>query len=523
MATTTDEGIRLPNADDVETWLPPELWLNVFDLLAPQDLSTVSRLSNKFHILSRCHLHRRIYIDGGKATTMRVLRCMVLLLRTREMLHYVQELHIVGHGRISNWDPFGLRDQIESLPYWGQSLETVNGILTELQIPDLKDWKSAIRIGSPFAWVAALLPLLPNLKLLRLDYMSVHHGGWPGLMLTHLTSGNVASRTFETKFDRLRLIDYGSNVPSGLALSSWGMDHVRDSIKRQFAGLFRPPRVEHLGLWLRYTDGIFDRPKDGCELNFRSLKSMVLAATDAEELIYDILKQTTGLQTLHLGLAYRDPAKPPFQEQDGIEWIRNGLLMHQKGLENLSLVLELDDVIIESSTWRKELDTSLQPFTHGFFRSFRSLKTLEVPIQVLVGRRNINSPDMNRLLPKSLRKLLLRYDVVEDRSLQVADGGDEEEEEEEDEERNDKPWNDDSIFHCTRRFLDSRRWQTPHLEIIAFRVFDVLPFFVDDATGDVVALSERYGILVEREIWWTTGMWTYWDLGHPLSRWLVEV
>ncbi|RAL06187.1 F-box protein [Aspergillus ibericus CBS 121593] len=126
------------------------------------------------------------------------------------------------------------------------------------------------------------------------------------------------------------------------------------------------------------------------------------------------------------------------------------------------------------------------------------LKTLEVPVQVLMGFNNLDEQNMSGVLPRSLQKLTLQWDVPECQGPIIL-----------------HDWSPIRIFNCLQRFLNlpDRSVQVPDLTQIVIRFPAPCPtgeFDLDLLDCD--QLTEDYGILVQAKMDRMTG--GYWALKH---------
>ncbi|PWY96648.1 hypothetical protein BO94DRAFT_619740 [Aspergillus sclerotioniger CBS 115572] len=479
--------------------LPDEIWVSVFDYLEPKSVANLSLTSFRWHKLSRAHLYRELHWHWGSIPRYRIAQHMITLFRYPHLLKYVQEVEIyskesrlgANHSHVISWP----KEQLDYKLLKRALLDTVKGT----GVPDQRAWQEAIENKDPYAYVALLLPNPPNLRSLKLDYSFVAMGGWPGLMLTHLTSSQIVDSRFEGAFNRLEVLDYGSNVPDLI------YDHFKrdlnllpDPRPEEFLGLFRLKGLKHLGVWLRWSNVMFEA-SPGTHWNLAQLQTLVLVRSRmGEAAVPKILQLTKSLRSLHLGLVYRND---DLVFDNPVQYVRDGLMMLIGQLEHLSIDFHypsrFDGDYGTADEWQKRFD-----HLHAFLKSFTKLKTLELPIEMLLGFKDLSQQNMSGLLPKSLEKLALRDDLMAlvPESFDSTEFGE---------------WKENSMFECVQRFLKlpDQALQVPHLKQIVIRLgkgYGPLLFqHFEIELLSCTELTKDYGILVQgRAGHMTPGYWT---------------
>lgn len=125
-----------------------------------------------------------------------------------------------------------------------------------------------------------------------------------------------------------------------------------------------------------------------------------------EEQFPDLLPQTPNFRTFYLGLAYLWGKSCP---------LRNGAAVLQ-GLHSVSRTIEVLSFYFEyypasrGGYYFDEDDTKLrEPFRH-FLLQFPRLRSVEVPITMLLGKNLAMAVDICTVLPSTIQHLRLQWD-----------------------------------------------------------------------------------------------------------------
>lgn len=354
-------------------------------------------------------------------------------------------------------------------------------------MPDLRTRRTGSKLSKKeifFAFATVFISQIPNIKCLCLDYSFVWLDGYPGRMAKHAL---FSPDTALSKFESLQLVDYGGNVSSPETWT-WDSEQIQDSFPAscnndQFLAWFHLPSLRHLEVWLRDITGLKKKPVT----NLTRLQTLILArATIAEEDVTILLAQTQSLRNLHLGLACDRRNRQHFPNDklivQAFESVRNTV-------ENLSIGFEFypcreDD---HGEEKREELQ---EPFC-GMLNNFSNLRTVEIPITILLGANPEEAPDLGTVLPSTLYKLGLKNDLVSHIGYL---------------------WGASSILDRVHDSLATKDWRssTPQLQDIRFGL--CLNYDLDVLSGNVRQLQitcEEEGISCDiADAGFSSGFWT---------------
>jgi hypothetical protein len=192
----------------------------ILDILPFQALLSLSKTSHALRASAEPFLYRSIHWDWKHP----LLERMLMLLRTLSDRPYVA--NYIWHVSMNNWRaPFQTEETIQIGSSDGDwvakqhrfrpTLRWARMLVRAAKYPAKmeQEWVTFLSNGDEHAYATILLSLLHNLRSLRLDFLFVvKNGGMPGTMLHHSLFGNSPPGLL-SRFTKLEMVDYGSNVP----------------------------------------------------------------------------------------------------------------------------------------------------------------------------------------------------------------------------------------------------------------------------------------------------------------------
>lgn len=385
--------------------------MDILDLLPIQDLLSISSVSKNLYDLVQPLIYRTISWNWDTIPTRRILRLLRATLKHPQLAAHIQHVAMLTSPEIKMDD-----DPWRPLPQdmnWSKEsggfvdvIQHAQAIVYQAKFPHLEKWNQALQDGDPYALIAILLSQLRNIRSLRLDYSFVL-SGFPGLMLKHALFSD--SECVLSNFDSLVTVDYGSNVRIAEYMKELSdlddVDGYPPCDPDQFMAWFYLTSVKSLAIWLRSVKDVTDLEEQS---NLNQLQTLIIArATVKESDILALLEETTVLQTLHLGMAYRWGEQVALYEGEDI---LEGLECVSNTLEKLSLGVEYYPFALWEYSISQELDESTRDDFWGFLKQFSKLQSVEVPITMLLNFSADNAPEVVSLLPSTVRELCLQWD-----------------------------------------------------------------------------------------------------------------
>lgn len=145
----------------------------------------------------------------------------------------------------------------------------------------------------------------------------------------------------------------------------------------------------------------------GVQPDLTNLKKLILPrATINESQVPPLLALTTNLKTLHLGMAYNYKNEIIFQNGPAIV---QGLESVCKTVTTLSLRVEYYPPSVNVYDLYRGERNLTAPF-YGLWKQFTSLRSVELPIQLLVGWDTRPWANLASALPETVEQLWLRSD-----------------------------------------------------------------------------------------------------------------
>ena len=450
--------------------LPGECWMRIVDFLPIQDLLSVSRVSNNLHDLAQPLIYRTISWSWDTIPTQRIFRLLRTTLKNPQLTAHIQHVAMLTSPEVKEDD-----DPWKPLPQdmnWDKEsggfadvVQYAQTVANQAKFPHLEKWSQALQDGDPYALVAILLSQLHNIRSLRLDYSFIL-SGFPGLMLKHALFSD--SECMLSNFDSLVTVDYGSNVRIAEYMKEISdidyVDGYPPCDPDQFMAWFYLPSVKSLAIWLRSMKGVTDLEERS---NLDQLKTLLIARASVKESdLLSLLEETTVLQTLHLGMAYRWGDEVALYDSDEI---LEGLKCVSSTLEKLSLGVEYYPFTLWEYSISQELDESTRDDFWGFLKQFPKLQSVEVPITMLLNFSADNAPEVASLLPSAVRELCLQWDFC-----RISGAG----------------WRSErELFEVVRYILAGLGTYTPHLKRITIRLL----FWIR-------SLEEEHGLCFEERV-----------------------
>lgn len=355
-------------------------------------------------------LYRNISFNWDPVPIRRILLLLRAVLQQPERISHIQHVSFMSHTQVDALDPWEppsfQTDPNEELDQFQDVLRQAQAIVEDNDFPDPNIWLQALQNGDPYALVSIFLSQLHNLRSLKLDYTFIWQGGLPGVMLRHAlfppTQNNLS------KFKNLTEVDYGGNVRRATIFDDYPEILEEEGYPLcntdQFPPWFYLPSLRSLTIWLR-TKQSLGMPDGRPDLT-RLERLIVPRATINEDQVPTLLSLTPNLKILLLGLAYHYGHELSFQNGAAIV---QGLESLRKTLTNLSLRVEYYPPSVNIfDLYRGERDLTA-PF-YGLFKEFTTLRSIEVPLQLLVGWDTKPWADLASPLPESVEKLSLRND-----------------------------------------------------------------------------------------------------------------
>lgn len=475
--------------------VPQECLTQILDQLVPSDAASVGAVSRVLQISSEESLYRQVDIDWTRPPLKRILSLFRVIHQRPDLAKHIRHVRMISshleypaENSLKEWKPPLIDGKWEQLSTSFQNeVHAAKDIVVRAQFPLSEKWIQALELGDPYAFVAILLSQLHNLRSLRLDYTFVWQSGFPGLMLRHALLS--APPNTLSHFSELSLVEYGLNVPCGRESQGNPSGCIYPKPfpicdPEQFAGWFYLPSLKSLEIWLQSFQGV--------ELSklahLARLERLVLTESyiDEDE-VRDLLSLLSSVKSVHLGLVYpsQDEAagwdtespRPPLREQmEGA--LLEGILSIKGTVEHLSIGLELCPLNMGTS-WDEEdfgdIEQGLLPF-RGFLKQFPHLQSAELPAVMLFGWVHDDAPNLDELLPSTLKRLVIREnlscvarDIEDDSPGEVYE------------------WNPDAVARAIQKFLPLAHSTTPLLKSIIMRDF-AMGVVGHSAQEDIVAV-----------------------------------
>ncbi|GKZ77696.1 hypothetical protein AnigIFM56816_000476 [Aspergillus niger] len=408
-----------------------DVWHEICEYLETRDLFNLCLTSRTINHVGTRYLYRKIKWDWkGKKSRYRIMSLWTALVQDKDkrsrLCGFVREVHLLGSTppkdtrivecpEIHESNPSSLSIiRSDKVPFYQEIdyLRDVVSSVVESQKGRLA-WFESIAARNVYALVALLLPILHNLRSLKLDYTFAVHGGYPGQMIESLTSGKeIHSAELQNNFEHLEVFDYGTNALHNNLPHSCDNTYIRMRYSSQLIPIFQLQQVKHLKIWLRSRHGLLLARIPDVQMNHWALETLVLDHISVMDCaLFKIFKGTNKLRSLHLGMNA--------EEKDFCKYIWNGLRALCGCLEHLSISFSVTpgsrEYHIDTIMW----GPLFRHMTAGFFQDFTRLKTLELPIQMLNGFRDIMEVGIQQDLPVTLEKLGLRWDFRDVQSYDV--------------------------------------------------------------------------------------------------------
>ncbi|KAL2832775.1 hypothetical protein BJY01DRAFT_253706 [Aspergillus pseudoustus] len=378
--------------------LPTEIYHMILQECNFKTYRTLCLVSKAVHSIVAPYLYREIHW-GCLSAQLSKWSCKTLQLVVRSIIN---NPNLAAHVRSVNlyldyeYDFDHEEEYLESYAGSGDAdaeiYEQAMILLRSIGVDDEDSWSGALQSGNMDAWMAIFLSRLTSLESLTLNPPLVHHAAFTGEMFSHLAeSGHLKD---------LRRVNFGENRE--------GYEMAGLCIPNELVvPLFRLPSLSELELTL--TDPMVkswdtDPEKVSKTLTQLRLYRSYITGDDVDGL----LSLTPALRQLHCGFL-RDE-----RESDGAEKIDYNRLHH--ALSRVSTTLET--LTIDVRWHEKNCDCFgadlglLGQLPLPSLAGFRALKELDVPIELLLGKRPWTGRSLVDTLPPGLQSLTLHDERV---------------------------------------------------------------------------------------------------------------
>ncbi|KAJ5594250.1 uncharacterized protein N7459_000458 [Penicillium hispanicum] len=392
------------------TSLPSDCWLAILEHLSPEDYWPLLFVSKDTKSLVEPFLFKKLTWDWRPIPFRRILLLFRAILERPERAFDIHHLSLLSHQRVQPtdfWEPPSCeQDCKEEIARFTDVLRHAQTIVQTTGFPDADSWVHALQDGDPYALVSILLSQLHNLRSLRLDYSFVWQSGFPGLMLRHALFSS--SQSSLSRFHSLTEVDYGGNVRRDMISGGPPEIHEEPGYPQcnpaQFPAWFYLPSLQSLAIWLRTKQDI-ELPERCPSLS--RLRCLILARTTIREgQVPSLLSLCPRLKTLHLGMAYRWGKEIALQNGPAII---QGLESIRETLENLSFGVEYFPPT-HCNVWLADGEKELTTPFYRLLTRFPSLRSVEMPVNLLAGWSRAPSTDLTLGLPDTIEQLCLRAD-----------------------------------------------------------------------------------------------------------------
>lgn len=197
------------------TSLPIGCWMGILDFLEPNDVFSLSAVSQDFYSSNMPFLYHEISWEWDAVPLARILRLLRTVLQKPELASLIKDVTLKSPQQ--NVDRNSWKDSVKFEAGWKEEaanhmdvVESAQDLVKKAEFPDYTKWIDALQDGNVYAFAAILLSQLHNLATLRLDYSFVWKSGFPGLMPRHALF--TSPEGLLSKFESLATVDYGSNV-----------------------------------------------------------------------------------------------------------------------------------------------------------------------------------------------------------------------------------------------------------------------------------------------------------------------
>ncbi|KAJ5502553.1 hypothetical protein N7463_005427 [Penicillium fimorum] len=395
--------------------LPRDCWLQMLECLPKDDLNSLSRVSHDVRASAEPFLYRSIHWDWQHPQVHKILLLFRTISERPELTYYIWHISFVWWNVESHKGeiaiPKGKLNWVKTMLEFRPTLRRARKVVRDAKFPANLDAKLIRRVndGDAYVYATLLVSQLHNLHSLRLDFSFVLEGGFPGEMLHHSLFGNAPPGVL-TRFSKLEMVDYGSNLP----LTEF-RESARPGKTYQFIPWFYLPCLKILEIWLPNVEGIsvFSGQMPRTPLRFSGLRSLVIAKTAVlPENIAILLSQLPYLESLHVGLAYKCRATIEFLKRP--ECLLRSLETSSQTIKHLSISVELLPCCIANFRLRLS-DQASKPF-RGMLKRFPKLKTASLPLNFLIGWGD-TAYELQDELPLTLEALHIRPDLWPDSEL----------------------------------------------------------------------------------------------------------
>ncbi|KAJ5194278.1 hypothetical protein N7491_001614 [Penicillium cf. griseofulvum] len=388
--------------------LPRDCWLQVLECLPKHDLDSLSRVSHDIRTSVEHFLYRSIHWDWEHPQVHKILCLLRTISERRELADHIRHVSFVW------WDvescqtniiiPKGKIDWAKAMLRFRPTLRWARKIVRDVKFPPKlhAKWKARLLDGDAYVYATLLVSQLHNLRSLRLDFSLLLEGGFPGELLHQSLFGNAPPGVL-TRFSKLEMVDYGSNLP---------ITEFRDTIYSaepcQFIPWFHLPSLKTLEIWLQSLDGITVFPGQMPKRSWMlpNLRTLVLAKAGVyPDDIATLLCQFPYLESLHVGMAYKCRVTTEFLEQP--ECFLRSLETSSQTIKHLSISLELLPYCADNFRLRLSGDPG-KPF-RDMLKKFPQLKTASVPLYFLIGW-GTRTYELRDVLPSTIEALHLSLD-----------------------------------------------------------------------------------------------------------------
>ncbi|KAL3444678.1 hypothetical protein BJX65DRAFT_310677 [Aspergillus insuetus] len=378
--------------------LPAEIWSMILGDCDFKAYRTLSLISKDFRSIATPYLYREIHWGCLPAHlenwSCKNLQCLVqTLIENPGLAVHVRSLNLhIDYEYSFEYEEYYL----ESYPMSQADPDIYAASMVLLQSLSFGDdstwWSDALDAGNPDAWIALLLSQLGRLQSLTLNAALLHHSTYIAKAFNHL------ARTGHFKY--VQRISFGENLQ--------GYEMAGLCIPNELVTpLFGLPSLQELDLTL--TDPMiktWDLDVNSPSTTLRTLRLYRSHITGND--LDGLISLTPGLRELHCGFL-RDEREIDMAEKIDYHMLHQALRRVSEMLEILTVDVCWNDK--NCAVFGVDFGI-LGPLPMPSLSEFHALKRLEIPLELLVGKRPWATRTLADALPSNLQFLTLKDERV---------------------------------------------------------------------------------------------------------------
>jgi hypothetical protein len=393
--------------------LPAEVLIEILKLVGTDELDVLSRACKSLRSLTVPYLYQDVRFDLVRRKFYQHFPAIPALFRSihehRDLARYVKH---VTFG--ANFDEYTRSTDFRvDLPYLSKvpehEFECALSAIGNVGFPTqaAAEWAEGLLLGSPTEWMALLLSQLQDIESLEIEHGIVMVDWYISKILAPGSYGSGQGVT--CRFNSLKEVTLSPNRDW-----TWHQQWYLAPIKF-LIGLFTLPSMDKIDMILPEPDRIdkislkrismsFSLRKlvfRHSEVGFRSLGRILRATPHLEALQYDFVQNMDQI-------AYSFSRIAPWAELNRV------LQAVKQSLKTLRVSTDwywTDDE--KDGGWVWPDDSWKQRGRLGSLQEFEQLHTVDIPIHVLLGWNPEHAPKLRDVLPRNLRELCLRDDLIE--------------------------------------------------------------------------------------------------------------